>query len=318
MLRTCLALCVLLLVATPSLAGVRTEYGQFVDAGRDGRVVPYKLYLPDPLPAAPSPVIVFSHGLGGSVEAAPYLGQALAEAGYIGVFIQHPGTDESLWKGKGQPAAIKSMLAARSNAQTSRARFQDLPFVIDQLEQVNTARGPLAGHLDMGRVGMAGHSYGARSVMVAAGESNIRGATPFKEPPIKAAVALSPNVPDRALEIQGTNLQGLYRSVEIPLFHITGTNDQRVLPGPPFDPAQRALPYENIGAASQYLLIFKDAEHMDFGGRGRGSSHRVQAQTARAAILFFDAYLREDVGALTELRRNFSQTLAPGDRFAFK
>ena len=52
------------------------EKGVFHDKDRS-RDVPYKLYRPDPLTGR-YPIVIFSHGLGGSVEAAVYLGEHLA------------------------------------------------------------------------------------------------------------------------------------------------------------------------------------------------------------------------------------------------
>lgn len=49
-----------------------------VDAERE-RTVPVKVYLPET--EKPLPVILFSHGLGGSRKASPYLGNHWAEAG---------------------------------------------------------------------------------------------------------------------------------------------------------------------------------------------------------------------------------------------
>ena len=60
------------------------------------RTIPIKVYLPES--QSPAPVVLFSHGLGGSRENNPYLGNHWSGRGYVVVFIQHPGSDESVWR----------------------------------------------------------------------------------------------------------------------------------------------------------------------------------------------------------------------------
>ena len=55
------------------------------------RVIPIRVYLPEEEKAAP--VVLFSHGLGGSRENNPYLGSHWAKRGYMVVFVQHLGRD---------------------------------------------------------------------------------------------------------------------------------------------------------------------------------------------------------------------------------
>lgn len=66
------------------------------DAARN-RELPILVYLPAGKTTAP--VVLFSHGLGGSAGSA-FLGKHWAARGYVCVFLQHPGSDTSVWKGK--------------------------------------------------------------------------------------------------------------------------------------------------------------------------------------------------------------------------
>ena len=82
--------------------------------------------------AKPCPIIVWSHGLGGSVDGAAFLSRYIASHGYVIVHVQHYGTDSSLWEGKdGHPWDIirdtKISRAATLN------RYKDIPFALDQL-----------------------------------------------------------------------------------------------------------------------------------------------------------------------------------------
>jgi len=74
-------------------SSVLTKREIWHDAARS-RDLPVKLYFPIE-GAGPFPVIIFSHGVGGSREAFTYLGETWASHGYVAVFLQHPGTDEA-------------------------------------------------------------------------------------------------------------------------------------------------------------------------------------------------------------------------------
>ena len=61
------------------------------DSARD-RSVPVKIYYPEK-GTGPFPVVLFSHGLGGSRNGYSYLGEHWASHGYVSVHLQHVGSD---------------------------------------------------------------------------------------------------------------------------------------------------------------------------------------------------------------------------------
>src|SRR5688572_15177973 len=75
---------------------VATMLADWKDSKRD-RVVPVKVYFPETR-SKPLPVIIFSHGLGGTREAYEYLGRAWAGNGFVSVHLQHAGSDDSVWR----------------------------------------------------------------------------------------------------------------------------------------------------------------------------------------------------------------------------
>ncbi len=88
------------------------------------------------------PVVLFSHGMGGTDRAQAWLGAALAERGVITVLVNHPNTtwgDFDMTKGV---------------AHWTRA--QDMTTALDWL----LAQPDLAAHVDLSRVMAAGFSYG--------------------------------------------------------------------------------------------------------------------------------------------------------------
>lgn len=79
----------------------------WVDATREGdpnRHVPARLYLPNVPSAAPGvtlvtkpvPLIVFSHGIGGSRAGYSHLGRDWASHGFASLHVQHLGSDRAI------------------------------------------------------------------------------------------------------------------------------------------------------------------------------------------------------------------------------
>lgn len=127
------------------------------NASRD-RNVPLRIYLPSL--ETPAPLVLFSHGLGGSREGSSYLGEHWARRGYVAVFLQHPGSDESVWRDL-PPRQRLAALERAASRENFLLRVKDVGVVLDQLARWNeAATHALARRLDLRRVGMSGHSFG--------------------------------------------------------------------------------------------------------------------------------------------------------------
>lgn len=304
-----------LLVATAAHAGpVDTLTGEWTDAARTNRVVPYKIYVPREA-SGPAPVVVFSHGLGGNRDGAVYLLNHLAENGYVAVAVQHAGSDT--------PAVFSSgtmnQAGVREATSPGKAadRFRDIPFTLDELTKMNANDARLKGRLDMGRIGMSGHSYGAITTMALSGQAFAGGFVSFADPRVKAAIVYSPSKPRR-----GDPAQAL-ANIRMPMFHMTGTNDQNPLD--PSEPAsERQAPYRHLTNAEKYLLVFKDGDHMIFSGRDfrggpRPNDPRFHAWIQKASLAFWDAYLRGKADAKTYLTGGkFAAELGSEGTFEFQ
>ncbi len=62
----------------------------WTDAARS-RTVPLRVRWPDG--PGPWPLLLFSHGLGGSRDGGELWGEAWCEAGFVVIHLQHPGSD---------------------------------------------------------------------------------------------------------------------------------------------------------------------------------------------------------------------------------
>lgn len=274
--------------AAPGSHTVTVADETWTDTERD-RDIPVRIYRPEG--DGPFPVVIFSHGLGGSREAAPYLGQHWASWGFLAVVVQHPGSDESVWQGRRGVDAMQALRQA-ANARSAIARYRDIPYVLDAIER-RTAAGELPA--DTACMGIAGHSFGAHTVMAALGRSfGPGGRMSFDDPRLLAGVALSPPpANDR------TNGGAVYAGIAEPVLHLTGTQD-----GNPLDnsarPEDRLEAFAAMGPAPQYLIVFEGGDHSVFGGRSRpGQSDPenypvIQSATAEASTVFFRAWLAGD------------------------
>ncbi|MCC7427246.1 MAG: acetylhydrolase [Alphaproteobacteria bacterium] len=273
------------------------------DPARAGRAMPVLLRLPEPA-AGRVPLVLVSHGLGGSREGLGYLGRHLAGNGFAVLHLQHPGSDKGIWRdadaggeGRAGGACLRALRRAFADPEAAIARFGDVPFALDEIARRAAADPVLRGRIDLGRAGIAGHSYGARTVLSAAGQGFAAPAAAlppgrFAEPRLKAGIALSPAPPARE---EGA----AFARILFPLLHIFGTEDRLALPGQN-EPMRRRVPFDRIGTVEQYLLVVQGANHMVFGGEGRWGqrdARHVHPRVQAVGHAFLRAHLLEDRAA---------------------
>jgi predicted dienelactone hydrolase len=263
-----------------------------VNDAKRKREVPLRVYLPAAKTTAP--VILFSHGLGGSKEVSPFLGQHWAARGYVAVFLQHPGSDTSVWKDAPVLERMKAMQEAAS-VKNFMLRVGDVTAVLDQLEAWQAATDhPLAGRLDLEHIGMSGHSFGAVTTQAISGQATPRGDTSMTDSRIRAALPMSPSEPSR-----GTPEQA-FGQVTIPWLLMTGTNDTSLIGNSTAE--SRRLIYPALPPGHAYELVLHNAEHSAFTERALPGDQKTRNPNHHRVILavstaFWDAYLRGDTEA---------------------
>lgn len=289
-------------LAVASSPGVSFVYQTVHDSERD-REIPVKIYLPSK--TVPAPVILFSPGLGGSRDGYAYVGNHWAARGYVVVVLQHPGSDDSVWKNKPVSERMQDMKEAAS-LKNFMLRAKDVPAVIDQLQAWNRdVQSPLAHRFDLSHIGMAGHSFGAVTTQSVSGQKYF--GKSFTDPRITAALMMSPSSP------RG-NTARAFGSVSIPWMLMTGTQD--VSPIGDADVASRLAVYPALPPGGKYELVLYQAEHSAFGdGPLPGDSqprnpdhHRVILGLSTA---FWDTYLSENTDA-----KNWLDGSGPGSLIA--
>ena len=113
------------------------------------------------------PVLLFLPGWGTPREQYTALCTDLASRGYVVVALSHPyeSAVSLLDDGRVVGQAVQASMLGTSMAQVAGIRAADSSFVLDQLNQLmqTEPRSPLAGRLDLGHVGIVGHSLGGAS-----------------------------------------------------------------------------------------------------------------------------------------------------------
>ena len=259
-------------------------------ASDGSREIPLRVYTPAQL-TAPTPVVLYSHGLGGSRNNNSYLGKHWSARGYVAVFMQHPGSDESVWKDMPREERMDAMRDAATPSNAMK-RATDVEAALDALAEWAAKRNhALAGKLDLTRIGMSGHSFGAVTTQLVSGQrAPIVGAR-FTDVRIDAALAMSPSKTRRG------SASDAFGAVKIPWLLMTGTHDGAPIGGQ--TPASRLEVFPALPKGSKYELVLDGAEHNAFGDRALPGETKPRNPNHHRAVLalstaFWDAYLRGD------------------------
>ena len=276
------------------------------------RIIPIKVYLPKDS-ATVSPIILFSHGLGGARDGNGFMGEHWAKRGYVAVFLQHAGSDVSVWK----ETELRDRMAAMQKAaspQNLLLRCDDVKKTITQLEDWSREeKHPLFQKLDLAHIGMSGHSFGAHTTQAMAGQSFPLVGQKFTDDRIDAAIAYSPGSPPRGIATA-------FASVKVPWMLMTGTNDTSPIGGQTVE--SRLEVYPNLPKTiDKYELVLNNAEHSAFSGRALPGDKQTRNPNHHAAILalstaFWDAYLKDDSEAKNWLNSSKAKSvLEENDRW---
>jgi len=288
------------------------------DTGRD-KDLALTVRFPDPAddgPHAPAslPLILFSHGLGGSRDAFPELSTHWASRGFVVIHCTH----EDSVQDRRRRGEIKGRMEAEDLARGQMdldkriGRVDDLKLIMDRLDEIERAIPALTGvpggaegapgAIDRARIGVAGHSAGAYTTQLIAGLTirtrTARGGASYADPRVRAAAIISG---------QGVNRVGItqdaWASIAIPTLTIAGSEDVAKIGSE--TPETRQHPYVHArgvaaGGPPASLLFLTGAHHGSYAGKhpGTPAERRVITQcVAAATTALFDAHLRADDAA---------------------
>jgi dienelactone hydrolase len=250
------------------------------------------------------PLVVVSHGIGGSRRGYSWLGTYLASHGMAALHVQHVGSDRQVWTGN--PLGVVSRLQDAAQDREAIARAQDLRFALDQL--LSSEHAP---RLDSGRIAAAGHSYGANTTLLASGARVQREGRllDLRDERVRAAIVMS--APPFYGEREPQRILG---SVTLPSLHVTCTEDIIRIPGYYSGFEDRVAVYEATGSARKWLAVFEGGSHSVFTDRAGTGGTALNPQLKMATRALALAFLREvwdgDAAALREWPREHASLLA--------
>ena len=309
-------------VDRPALASQRPSPVDetWVDAARQ-RQLPVRIRWPAEDLARPAdgrPVVLFSHGLGGSVAGGAHWGDAWSAAGMVVVHLQHPGSDSTALRLQGRDGPDPGGLRRAAGPEQLLARLEDVVFALDELARRKAAATGRWAEIRVQAVGMSGHSFGAHTTLGMAGQ-RYPGHPGVAEPRLGAFIALSPTLPARGDPARA------FERLTRPLLCITGTHDDDVV-GNGATPERRIGVFAALPPGRKAQLVLQDADHMTFSGntgvraeigRRHAAARALQAQHhARVAAITTDwwrAHLLDDPQARARLVQPAG--LAPDDRW---
>ena len=277
----------------------RVEFTDNKRKNDDGstRIVEFKLYHPveDSLTDS-MPTIIWSHGFGGNKDGAAFLSRYIASYGYNILHITHHGTDSSLWEGKpGHP--WNHLRKAKVSRPTSLNRFYDVPFAIDEITKWAVENPDVGELMDLGNLGMSGHSFGALTTQIMAGQltpAHDGTLISIHESRFNAGILYSV-VPVKHLMSEPETIKA-YNAITMPLFHMTGTDAGS--PIEDFGYEERLAVYNNTTDAPKHLLVKQDGDHMVYNGtRGKLGDNPLRERHENiikvTALAYWDMMLKE-------------------------
>jgi predicted dienelactone hydrolase len=256
------------------------------------RAVPVRLYWPQPASwTAAVPLVVFSHGIGGSRRGYRYLGEHWSSHGIASLHLQHVGSDRNLWLGN--PLGLIGRLQDAAQEREAIERPRDLHFALDTL--LSSALGE---RIDRRRIVAAGHSYGANTTLLAAGARVERDGRAVDLHDERLAAAIVMSAPPFYGEGDPARILG---PVQLPTLHVTATGDVIRIPGYWSGAEDRIAVYEATGGPHKALAVFEGGSHSMFTDRaGTGGNElnpRVKQATRELTRAFLDAQFGRGDGA---------------------
>src|SRR3989442_6797784 len=271
-----------------------------------------------PKAGGPFPVIVFSHGAGGSGQNYFPLTGFWVTHGYVVIQPTH-NDSVALRREKGEliPSGQRELIDEyRFNSDDWANRARDISLVIDSLLDLEKRVPQLQGKIDQKRIGVGGHSYGAFTTQMIGGAlvdiPDGPKAQSFGDDRPLALMMLSP---------QGKNQNGLteqsWKDLRHPLMSMTGTYDNAASGQVA---AWRKDPFTYSPPGDKYHVFIDGAFHMSFTGAlaqqnrelmrrplvGRfvgGTDQKMVFDYVKiASIAFWDAYLKGDPKAKAYLK----------------
>ncbi|MBU6414529.1 MAG: hypothetical protein KGS45_13820 [Planctomycetes bacterium] len=261
----------------------------------------------------PLPVIIFSHGAGGSREAFPDLSEFWTARGYVVIHPTHSDSIQLRRQNGENLERLRTDLKSLKSDVKPLDRLADVKLILDSLADLEKTLAALPEGkglmLDAKRIAIAGHSAGALTTQMAIGVK-VRGGR-------AGAGALIPtNVGDDRIVcgvvISGQGLTNRmmtkesWSELEKPMLVITGSKDVARISDE--TPESRRHPYEYAKPGDKYLLFMEGATHSSYQGKVKfraiegddpddATLTMITRSTGSTTLAFLDAYVKKNDAA---------------------
>jgi predicted dienelactone hydrolase len=245
-----------------------------------GKELHLRVHYPDA--KGPFPLIVWSHGAGGSKDNYLTLMEHWASYGYVTIQPTHSDS-RSLAARPGDPVSFRDW----------PSRPGDVSFILDSLAEMEITEPALKGLFDSKRIGVGGHSFGANTAQLIGGARAFLagGEKSFADPRVNAIILLSGQGPGEMLTEKS------WSDFKKPLFVMCGSMDGPTRTGQPAE--WRKKPYELSPPGDKYLVWVEGLDHgyggitgWNFNPRNKPNAEHVRF-TKILTRAFWDAYLKD-------------------------
>lgn len=267
-----------------------------------------------PAAAGKYPLIVFSHGAGGSLTCCDSLTRHWATYGYI--TLQPTHDDSVVARRSSGDEGLRFPQAVREALKTPalwESRPQDISFLLDSLPELQKRVAGLSDKIDPSRIGVAGHSMGSYTAEAVGGalvDLPGRVSTSLADSRVRAVLCLSPQGPGQF----GLSTQS-FEKMALPFMGITGSLDNL---GPRANSAWHKTPFDRSPAGDKFEVFIQGANHMSFiTDETLVAAHSSRAAailgyTNSASLAFWDAYLKGDSAAKEFLQSDVLERYSHG------
>jgi hypothetical protein len=248
------------------------------------------------------PVVLFAHGLDGTIEIYSSFIEELVSRGYVVFSMNHPYIAGVVEFPDGRIVYYKDFFSQTDPEyfeKAFRTIIDDAKYALDYLEVLNVSDGMFNGRLDLDHVGMFGHSFGGASTSVCCAEDDRI---------------------DCGLTLDGTSYEGfLPNGVTKPFFMMTAdgrlnsTGVNYIWEKEESDIYKMSIigsthyGFTDVGLLLSHMLPLIPQELLDFGT----INAKLMTEIVRLFILeFFDVYLKNaPVNRIIDLAEEFALSI---------
>lgn len=210
------------------------------------------------------PVIIFSHGAGGSKDGYRYLINYWVAKGFVCI---QPSHADAITNTSNKEQLFQSLMSILKTLPTDYAgwanRVADIKLILTSLPSIQSS---IPAVMDTSHVGLGGHSYGAFTSMLIGGATVPKIASAKVKNPYDGRVAaillLSPQGIKRRPRDFGFDDKFSWKGLHGPAMFMTGSVDQTGWT----TPKDRRVSYLDSPAGNKFFVDIKGANHLTFAG----------------------------------------------------